>query len=81
MKHRNHMIPCLIVAALAVVLIATGSLPFGAGIGLVLLLCPLLMGTMMWLLMRQPAAPSAHSDQHRPDSLDEPQPLSRTPHS
>lgn len=81
MKHRNHMIPCMIVAALAVVLIATGSLPFGAGIGLVLLLCPLLMGTMMWLMMRQPAAPSARSDQQRSDSLDDSQPVSRTPHS
>lgn len=80
MKHHNHMIPCVIIAVVAIaVLTLSGSAPLGAGIGLTLLLCPLLMGTVMWLLMRQPSGPT--HDGHTDPQLDEqPQHASRSPH-
>jgi len=54
MNHRNHLIPCLIAAAVAIVLFTTiGTNPIGAGLGVAFLLCPIVMGTVMWLLMRQ----------------------------
>lgn len=62
MKHHNHMIPCVIIAVIAMAVLAlSGSAPLGAGIGLTLLLCPLLMGAVMWLLMRQPNGPAPHN--------------------
>ena len=55
MNHRNHLVPCLIAAAVAIVLLTTiGSNPLAAGLGVAFLLCPIVMGTVMWLLMRQP---------------------------
>ena len=55
MNHRNHLVPCLIAAAVAIVLLTTiGTNPVGAGLGVAFLLCPIVMGTVMWLLMRQP---------------------------
>ena len=67
MKHRSHMIPCVIIAVLAMsVLALSGSAPLGAGIGLTLLLCPVLMGTVMWLLMRQPSGPATHEGHTNP---------------
>ena len=61
------MIPCVIIAVLAMsVLALSGSAPFGAGIGLTLLLCPVLMGTVMWLLMRQPSGPATHEGHTNP---------------
>ncbi len=54
MKHRYHLI-CLAGAGIAVALLLFGSgsnLPL-VGIGAVLLICPIVMGAMMWLMMRQ----------------------------
>lgn len=54
MNHRNHLVPCLIAAAVAIVLLTTiGTNPLAAGLGVAFLLCPIVMGTVMWLLMRQ----------------------------
>lgn len=54
MNHRNHLVPCLIAAAVAIVLFTTiGTNPLAAGLGVAFLLCPIVMGTVMWLLMRQ----------------------------
>ena len=69
MKHRKLMIPCAIIAVIALTVLATnGSTSFGVGIGLVLVLCPLLMGTMMWMLMRQPKAPAAQDPDRTPEA-------------
>lgn len=39
---------------MAIVLFTTiGTNPIGAGLGVAFLLCPIVMGTVMWLLMRQ----------------------------
>ena len=71
MKHRNHMLVCGIAVLAAVMLLTRGGAsPLGAGIGLALLLCPLVMGTVMWLLMRQPARPISpieHKEVHEAD--------------
>lgn len=73
MKHRNHMIPCVIVALMAIAFLFTqGRISLGAGAGLALLLCPLVMGTMMWLLMRRPDASTASRGRSQPDSLEAP---------
>ena len=54
-KHRSHVIPFVLVALAAmIVLVPRSGTGFGVGLGLVLLLCPLVMGTMMWLMMRRP---------------------------
>jgi hypothetical protein len=75
------MIPCVIIAVIAMTVITlSGNAPLGAGIGLTLLLCPLLMGTVMWLLMRQPNRPAAHDDHIHPELRDQPQHASRSPH-
>lgn len=80
MKHR-HMIPCVVIAVIAMLALAlTGSAPLGAGVGLALLLCPLVMGTVMWLLMRQPNRPATHAE-HLPTELaNQPQHTSNSPH-
>jgi hypothetical protein len=66
MKHRDHMILCGIAILVAVMLFARGGAsPLAAGFGFALLLCPIVMGTVMWLLMRQPknsGSPSAHHE-------------------
>ncbi len=55
MKHRDHMILCGIAILVAVMLFARpGASPLAAGFGFALLLCPIVMGIVMWLLMRQP---------------------------
>ena len=55
MNHRNHLVPCLIAAVVAIVLLTTiRTNPLAAGLGVAFLLCPIVMGTVMWLLMRQP---------------------------
>jgi hypothetical protein len=80
-KRRNHMIPCAIVAVIAVVLLATGGgSPLGAGFGFALLLCPLMMGGMMWLLMRQqPTTPTSHCEHQHAELPAEPAPESKSP--
>jgi predicted phage tail protein len=53
---RRHHIVCLTAAAglvLWVLLAGSGSLAV-AGLSLALLVCPLVMGGVMWLLMRRP---------------------------
>lgn len=63
MKHRSHVIPFVLVALAAmIVLFPRNGTGFGVGLGLVLLLCPLLMGTMMWLMMRRPDAVREHPE-------------------
>jgi len=80
-KHRNHMIPCAIIAVIAMVLLATrGSNPLGASASLALLLCPMVMGTVMWLLMRQTDRSEAHDEHARSELHNDPQPASRIPH-
>jgi hypothetical protein len=64
MNHRRHLL-CLVPVGLAVVLfLVSGGSAIFAGVGLALILCPLVMGAVMWLLMRQPSttAPSTHVD-------------------
>ena len=81
MKHHNHMVPCVIIAVVVMAVLAlSGSAPLGAGIGLALLLCPLLMGTVMWLLMRQPNGSRLDETHTQPDLRDQPQHASRSPH-
>jgi ABC-type transport system involved in cytochrome bd biosynthesis fused ATPase/permease subunit len=76
------MIPCVIIAVIAMAVIAlSGSAPLGAGIGLTLLLCPLLMGAVMWLLMRQPHTEhTTHDGRLDPGLRDQPQHASRNQH-
>lgn len=53
MNHRNHLVPCLIAAGVAIVLLTRiGTNPLAAGLGVAFLLCPIVMGAVMWLLMR-----------------------------
>lgn len=67
MKHRNHLICLLPALVLAVWLIFGGGSTALTGVGLVLLICPITMGVVMWLLMRQTQATKpaqSPSDQH-----------------
>ncbi len=60
MSHRHHLI-CLTAAAglvLWVLLAGSGGLAV-AGLSLALLICPLVMGAVMWMLMRQPRTTSS----------------------
>ena len=71
MSHRHHLI-CLAAAVGLVVwllMAANGGLAF-AGVSLALLICPLVMGAVMWMLMRQPqATPNpSEADQHEEQS-------------
>lgn len=65
MSHRgNHLLPCVFAAIVAVALLAAfGANPIAAGVGAAFLICPIVMGTVMWLLMRQPkhSTPDAQS--------------------
>lgn len=55
MNRRQHMILGGVAILVAFMLLARGgSSPLAAGFGFALLLCPIVMGTVMWLLMRQP---------------------------
>ena len=74
MKNRSHVIPFVLVALAAMIFLAPRSgAGFGVGLGLVLLLCPLVMGTMMWLMMRRPDAASEHREQvQAPPAVDQP---------
>ncbi len=65
MKHRQHIIICgLAILAAAMLLSRGGASPFAAGIGLAFLLCPIVMGTVMWLLMRKPPSTTSPSEHH-----------------
>ncbi|HQZ34727.1 MAG TPA: hypothetical protein PK020_09880 [Ilumatobacteraceae bacterium] len=54
MNHRHHLICVFAAVGLGVwfLVAGNGGLAF-AGVGLALLICPLVMGAVMWLLMRQ----------------------------
>jgi hypothetical protein len=68
MNHRNHLVPCLIAAAVAIVLLTTiGTNPLAAGLGVAFLLCPIVMGTVMWLLMRQQKSQTTPTERPRVD--------------
>ena len=57
MSHRHHLI-CLAAAVGLVMwflMAGNGGLAL-AGVSLALLICPLVMGAVMWMLMRQPHA-------------------------
>ena len=45
----RHLLVCIAVIALAVAAVAAGA---GAGFLLLIVLCPLMMGAMMWMMMR-----------------------------
>ncbi|MEP7114649.1 MAG: hypothetical protein ABI862_15390 [Ilumatobacteraceae bacterium] len=65
MKHRQHMILGGIAIVVAFMLLARGGAsPLAAGFGFALLLCPIVMGTVMWLLMRQPKNSSSPDGHH-----------------
>jgi hypothetical protein len=64
-KHRNHMILGGIAVLVAVMLLGGGGAnPLAAGIGLAFLICPIVMGIVMWLLMRKPSSPISPSEHH-----------------
>jgi hypothetical protein len=73
-NHRNHLIPCVLAVIVAVALFsAAGANPLAAGVGLAFLVCPIVMGVVMWLLMRQPSsstAPREHDGERPPMTSD-----------
>lgn len=68
MKHRDHMILGGIAILVAVMLFGRrGVGPLAAGFGFALLLCPIVMGTVMWLLMRQPKGQTTPTERTQAD--------------
>ncbi len=68
MNHRHHLM-CLVAAVGLggfLLVVGNGGLAF-AGLGLALLICPLVMGGVMWLLMRQPQAKRDRIDAQPPE--------------
>lgn len=68
MKHRHHLV--CVAAALGLVawfLLAGSGGAAVAGVSLALLLCPLVMGAVMWLLMRQPRTSAPDRPAERSD--------------
>jgi hypothetical protein len=63
MNHRHHTILLVAAAGLAVsfLVVGNGGLAL-VGVGLALLICPLVMGVVMWLLMRQPQSAPHQSE-------------------
>lgn len=58
MSRRHQLIGLVAAAGLVVWLLGAGNGGLAlAGVSLVLLICPLVMGAVMWLLMRQPPSP------------------------
>jgi hypothetical protein len=63
MSHRHHLVWLAAAAGLFVWFLVAGSGSTAlAGVSLALLICPLVMGVVMWLLMRQPQAASRQSE-------------------
>ncbi len=55
MNHRHHLVMVAAAIGLAVWFLVAGTGGAAlAGLSLALLICPLVMGAVMWLLMRQP---------------------------
>lgn len=68
MRHRHHLICVAAALGLAGWLLLAGSGGSAvAGVSLALLLCPLVMGAVMWLLMRQPRTQAPDRLAERPD--------------
>ena len=68
MKHRDHMVLGGIAILVADMLYARGGAgPLAAGFGFALLLCPIVMGTVMWLLMRQQKGQTTPTEPRRAD--------------
>ena len=63
MSHRHHLVVMVAAVGLAVWFLVAGSGGLAlAGVSLALLICPLVMGVVMWLLMRQPQSTPHQSD-------------------
>jgi len=61
-NHRHHLICVVAAVGLAVWFLVAGNGGAAlAGVSLALLICPLVMGAVMWMLMRQPKSASAPS--------------------
>ena len=66
MSHRHHLVCLAAAAGLFVWFLVAGSGSTAlAGVSLALLICPLVMGVVMWLLMRQPRSAPQHSEYDR----------------
>ena len=60
MNHRHPLICVVAAVGLAVWFLVAGNGGAAlAGVSLALLICPLVMGAVMWMLMRQPKSASA----------------------
>lgn len=65
MNHRHHLVCAAAAVGLAVWFLVAGNGGAAlAGVSLALLVCPLVMGAVMWLLMRQPRSPSRSAAHH-----------------
>lgn len=63
MSHRHHLICVFAAVGLAAWFLVAGNGGLAlAGVSLALLICPLVMGVVMWLLMRQPQAAPQQAD-------------------
>jgi hypothetical protein len=63
MSHRHHLICVFAAVGLAVWFLVAGNGGLAlTGVSLALLICPLVMGVVMWLLMRQPPSAPHQSD-------------------
>ncbi|MBI4932745.1 MAG: hypothetical protein HY828_02630 [Actinobacteria bacterium] len=68
MNHRHHLVCIAAAIGLAVWFLVAGNGGAAlAGVSLALLICPLVMGTVMWLLMRQPHTAPHQTDRDRHD--------------
>lgn len=77
MNHRHHIICVMAAVGLGVwFLLARRGNATLAGVSLALLICPLVMGAVMWILMRQTQAPSHPRDDLRHDGLPQDKPVS-----
>jgi glucose dehydrogenase len=66
-NHRHHLV-CLAAAAVAIgLLVVSGgsNLPI-VGISAALFICPIVMGVVMWLLMRPAPTPTSNQSQSVP---------------
>ena len=63
MSHRHHLMCFVAAVGLGVLLLVAGNGGLAlAGLSLALLICPLVMGGVMWFLMRQPQSTPDQSD-------------------
>lgn len=63
MSRRHHLVCLFAAVGLGVWFLVAGSSGVAlAGVSLALLICPLVMGGVMWLLMRQPPSTPHHTE-------------------